>query len=268
MIGKILSVLRRIEWVITNFRDISPDKKLMNKWEINVPNIFLGPIAYVTDSLVTSNNCDFIKEQRFSKAYIAAAATKPWEGFTLQWRVYIVCYFANLVKDLEGDFVECGVNTGAYSRAVIEYVDFQSLSKQFFLFDTFSGLDFSQLIDQEKEIGIDKMYGKNYQDVYEQVKETFRDFNVTVVKGLVPDTLHLCKSEKICYLSIDMNVTTPEIAAAHYFWDKVVSGGVVLLDDYGFPPHISQKHAFDLFAKEKGVEILSLPTGQGIIIKP
>jgi hypothetical protein len=64
-----------------------------------------------------------------------------------------------------------------------------------------------------------------------------------------------------------MNVKEPEIAAANYFWEKVVKGGVVILDDYGFPKHIEQKLAFDQFAKEKGVEILSLPTGQGIIFK-
>ena len=63
-----------------------------------------------------------MKDPHFMKAYQAAAATKPWEGFTLQWRVYIVCWFANYVKHLEGDFVECGVNTGAYSKAVIEYI--------------------------------------------------------------------------------------------------------------------------------------------------
>ena len=36
----------------------------------------------------------------------------------------------------------------------------------------------------------------------------------------------------------------------------------------GFPMHIEQKKAFDNFAIEKKVEILRLPTGQGIIFKP
>jgi hypothetical protein len=40
------------------------------------------------------------------------------------------------------------------------------------------------------------------------------------------------------------------------------------LDDYGFPQHINQKNAFDKFAKDRGVQILSLPTAQGVIIKP
>ena len=42
-----------------------------------------------------------------------------------------------------------------------------------------------------------------------------------------------------------MNITEPEIEAANYFWDKMVPGGVIILDDYGFTAHINQKHAFD-----------------------
>jgi hypothetical protein len=64
-----------------------------------------------------------------------------------------------------------------------------------------------------------------------------------------------------------MNCVAPEIAAADFFWNKISVGGVMILDDYGFPQHINQKIAFDKFALEKKVEILCLPTGQGIIFK-
>ena len=141
------------------------------------------------------------------------------------------------------------------------------MDKTFYLFDTFSGLNESQITQNEKESGINNYIG-TYKNVFEEVKKTFFKYNVKIIKGLVPETLDICSSKKICYLSIDMNVTEPEIAAAIFFWDKIVKGGVVILDDYGFPPHINQKLAFDKFAKERGASILALPTGQGIIIKP
>jgi hypothetical protein len=65
-----------------------------------------------------------------------------------------------------------------------------------------------------------------------------------------------------------MNCVEPEIAAAHHFWDLLVPGAIMLLDDYGHPRHREQKLAFDQFAREKGVKILSLPTEQAIIQKP
>lgn len=256
---QIRSLYHRFNWFTKNYGKI-------NKFSALRPTHYHGPITYDTDGLTTSNNADFIREPRFAKAYATAAATNPWQGFTLQWRTYIVCWFADLVKDLEGDFVECGVNTGAYSRAVIEYVDFKSLNKKFYLLDTFQGLVPGQISEQESKAGIEKYLG-TYRDVYEQVKQTFAEFNVSIIKGMVPDTLPQCDARKICYLSIDMNVVAPEIAAINYFWDKVVKGGVVILDDYGFPQHINQKNAFDEFAKSKNAAILTLPTGQGIIFK-
>lgn len=249
----------RIIWFFKNYSKINYNSDLFS-------NELHGPVTYRTDGLITSNNCDFINEKDFSSAYQKAKDTNPWPGFTLQWRTYIVCWFANHVKNLEGDFVECGVNTGAYSRAVIDYIDFANTKKAFYLFDTFSGLEENLVSESEKKIGIKDYFG-TYKDVYQQVLDTFSQFNVKVIKGAVPYTLPECTADKICYLSIDMNCVEPEIAAANYFWDKLVCGGVILLDDYGFPMHIHQKHAFDEFAKEKGVKILSLPTGQGIIIK-
>jgi O-methyltransferase len=51
---------------------------------------------------------------------------------------------------------------------------------------------------------------------------------------VIPDTLPQVKSDRICYLSIDMNNAAPEIAAAEYFEDRMISGGIIVLDDYGW----------------------------------
>jgi hypothetical protein len=250
----------RVGWFVNNYRNIDKFSKLQSTH-------FHGPLTYDTDGLATSANSDFIKDPRFSKAYSAAAATKPWDGFTLQWRVYICCWFADHVKHLEGDFVECGVNTGAYSRAVIDYVDFNRLNKTFYLFDTYEGLVEKLVSEEEKKAGVDYYFG-NYKNVYDEVVNTFSSFRTEIVKGTVPETLEKFAGNKVAYLSIDMNCVAPEIAAAEFFWDKLVSGGVIILDDYGFREHIHQKLAFDEFARKKGVSILALPTAQAIIIKP
>ena len=49
----------------------------------------------------------------------------------------------------------------------------------------------------------------------------------------------------------------------------MVSGGVIILDDYGYADsHTEQRMAHIAFAKSKNVEILTLPTCQGLILKP
>ena len=76
------------------------------------------------------------------------------------------------------------------------------------------------------------------------------------------------EAEKVCYVSLDMNAARPEIAAAEFFWPKMSSGAVMVLDDYGWPFHEVQKREFDAFAARHGVTVLPLPTGQGLMFKP
>lgn len=257
---RIKSLFWKLRWFINHYRQLNPDILI-------IPNKFLGPLRFISDSVATSNNVDFLEDERFKKAYEKAVATNPWKDFEMQWRTYVVCALAEMVKHLQGDFVECGVNTGAYSRALIDYIDFNATNKTFYLFDTYQGLVPEQVTEEEKIAGVASYFGK-YKNVYEQVKQTFAAFRAKIIQGVVPKTLSEFTGDKVCYLSIDMNVAEPEIAAVNFFWHKLSSGGVIILDDYGFPAHIVQKKAMDNFAKQKGVPILYIPTGQGIIFKP
>jgi O-methyltransferase len=252
------NVYHKLVWFFMNYNKINKFSYLSK---------IGGPFNYETDGLATHANADFICEPRFSEAYRLAKETNPWPNFTLQWRIHIVLYFAELAKKLEGDFVECGVNTGAYARAIIQFVNFNSLNKTFHLFDTFNGLVAELISDEEIQSGVGD-YLNSYRDTYHEVLKTFENFNVQVIKGVVPESLLQYRgSDKICFLSLDMNCMVPEIAALNFFWDKLVIGGVIIIDDYGFPQHINQKKAYDKFAQEKGEIILCLPTAQGIIIK-
>lgn len=249
----------RSRWFMRNFSRIQSNSTLFNAVH--------GQPTYNTDGLCTSNNADFQKSPRFAEAYARARETNPWPGFTLQWRVHVVCVLAECASALPGDFVECGVNTGAYARAILSYLDFAKLGKRFWLFDTFNGLVPSQVSEAEKKAGI-AHYFETYQDVYDQVCRTFANFPCEIIRGAVPETLMQYHGGPVCFLSIDMNCVEPEIAALEFYWDKLVPGAVILLDDYGFPAHIEQKRAFDAFAASKNVPLLCLPTGQAVIWKP
>jgi hypothetical protein len=221
--------------------------------------------TYDQDGLASQHNCDFMQDPRFAESYRLGKQTGSWGNCDIHWRAFVCCWAADKGKSLPGDFIECGVNKGGLARTVIQYVDFPSLSKKFYLLDTFQGLSEKYISLEERARGIRQ---GGYEECYEAVKKTFSDFNVEIIRGTVPDTLSAVKAERVAYLSIDMNCMEPEIAAAKFFWDKLSSGAVIVLDDYGWNPHISQKRAFDAFAAVRGVQVLALPTGQGIIIKP
>jgi O-methyltransferase len=222
--------------------------------------------AYFQDGLLTVHNSDFRQDPKFHDAYSLGKATGSWGRQDVEWRAYICCWAAWSVREKDGDFVECGVNRGGLSRTVMHYVDFERLGKRFWLLDTYEGLPAHLISEDERRLGI---LPGGYSACFDQVVETFRGVpGVAIVKGIVPDTLERVTSEKVCYLSLDMNNAAPEIAAAEHFWDHLVSGGVIVLDDYGWAKQINQKRAFDHFAHERGVKVLALPTGQGLILKP
>ena len=222
-----------------------------------------------SDGMATCNNCDFLTDPQFVRAHEAGKATTPeWNNADFRWRQRIVLWAAEYASQLDGDFVECGVNRGYLSRMIFEYIPFTTLGKSFYLLDTYEGFVAEQLSEQEwKNQGshLPSAYSSSYDDVC----KTFSPFGdcVKIIKGKVPDTLPQVTADKVAYLSIDMNCAAPEIAAAEYFWTKLVPGGVIVLDDYGFKIFVESKKAFNEFAKRKNTTILPLPTGQGIIIK-
>lgn len=207
-----------------------------------------------------------MRDADFIKAEKAGAATGSWAK--IQWRVHTILWAASHCKNIEGDFVECGTNKGGYAKAICEYLDFKNINKTFYLLDTFEGLDETLLTNSEKEAGKKEYFRAAYSDCFDEVQETFSsEPNVKLIKGSVPGTLVQVPSEKISFLSIDMNNVNPEIAAMDFFWDKLSKGGIIVLDDYAYVTYNFQHEAHDNWAKKKGIKILSLPTGQGLIIK-
>ena len=246
----------------------------------SIPNIYddhyvllKKDITYSNDLLYTFHSADFLNDPLFIESYELGKNTDGGtllKNYDIQWRIHVLCWAASHAMNLEGDFVDCGVHTGIFARAVIHYTNFQNSNKKYYLLDTFNGLASKYSTNEEMErnnlMGYDKEDGNT---LFKKVTNTFKDFNTKIIKGPVPETLTEVNADKICYLSVDMNCVQPEIDALHFFWDRMVSGGIIILDDYGYANVTQdQRMAHDQFAKSKGVQILTLPTCQGILIKP
>ena len=213
-------------------------------------------------------------DRAFRKAY-ARGVRAAGRDYRWHWRVHVGLWAATCASRLAGDFVECGVNRGFLSSAIMDYLDWDNLGKHFYLLDTFKGVDERFISAEDKAAGAIKKNSANlasgfYVDGIEccpgkflRVEKSFIDRrsnsgNVAPKSG----------PEKISYLHLDMNCSTPEVAAAYFFWERLVPGALILLDDYAYHGYRPQKVAMDAFADAKGNTILSLPTGQGLLIKP
>ena len=234
--------------------------------------------SYASPTLqVWYHSAGFLQDPRFVAAYafgmggaeefLRRLGAPP--GVRHEWPVLVSCWAAAHASHLQGDFVECGTNTGIMAMAICRYLDFNELDKSFYLFDTFCGIPREQISEREQEASRSEMSAAVYRDCYESTRENFAEFSrVKLVRGIVPHSLPTAGIERVCFLSIDMNIAYPEVAALEYFWDKLVAGAPVVLDDYGKSKFREQKRAMDEIARRKGVTILDLPTGQGLLLKP
>jgi hypothetical protein len=228
---------------------------------------------YARDSLFTSNNDSFRDDPKFQAAYARRVKASGGVDPQMEWRVHLALWAARTAVGLEGDFVECGVNAGFVSSAIMQSLSRGAIEKRFYLIDTFSGPVLTQYSQAEVSQGrlhvAEKALASGaYVTNLERVRYNYAEWpNVEVVQGVVPQVLPALAIENVAFLHLDMNCAYPERAALEYFWDRLSPNAMVLLDDYAYFGNDSLKHAIDSAAAALGTEVLSLPTGQGLIVK-
>lgn len=251
-----------------NIRDFFRKIRIFSKGNYFVTN----DKSYVDAGMAANHIFDFLNDQKFINSYNEGKKTGALKNHPcdIHYRAYIACYFSKYASKLDGDFIECGVGQGILSKTIVTYLNFEKINKFFYLFDTYEGIPLNQAKNKTEKDMMNFFNTIHFQgNYYENVRKTFSNYhNVKLIKGTIPESLKNVSINKISYLSMDMNNAFGEIEAIKFFWDKIVNSGIVLLDDYATHDGVKeQKISWDKFAKSKNFEILTLPTGQGLIIK-
>ncbi len=232
-----------------------------------------SPHGYARDGLFTMNNDHFRNDAAFQAAY--ARGVQAGQGFDpkMEWRVHVALWAAATAARALGDFVECGVNAGFISSAIMQALDWRRTEKRFYLVDTFRGPVLAQFSPAEIARGRtgaaqSAIAAGAYVTDLERVRANFAEWpNAVVVQGTVPDVLATLPTGPLAFLHLDMNCALPERAALEFFWSRLSPGGVVLLDDYAYYGNECLADEIDSLAGRIDCRILSLPTGQGLIVK-
>lgn len=230
--------------------------------------------SYAQDGLITIHNSDFRRDPDFQRAYARGLVASDGMEYNWHWRVHVGLWAARMAAHLPGDFIECGVNKGFLSSAIMEDLDWNARDKVFWLLDTFAGIDTSGISSEDTDPGAEDRNAEHfksglYTDNVEAVRRNFSQWrNVEIIEGSVPATLSRVASDRIAFASIDMNSAPPEVAAMEWVWPRLVPGALVVFDDYAYYGCPTQYAALKDFARRCGTPILSLPTGQGLMIRP
>ena len=216
--------------------------------------------------LLTNYLSTFLQNSKFLDAYAKGIELQDQDPKSHN-RIHQSIWATSVAIKNEGDWVELGTGKGFVMSATLKYhkEKWNQSSKNLWLVDTFSPFVINSTSRIQNKTGEKQTH---YCDDLEGVKEHFKEFhNVHFLQGLVPDCLDCLEVEKISFLHIDLNAPEPEIAALSLLWDRLVKGGILLLDDYGAASRKDQHDAMNDFALKHSFEILQMQSGQGLAIK-
>jgi hypothetical protein len=183
----------------------------------------------------------------------------------------------NQIIDLPGDILEFGVYKGT---SLVRLLSFRNLlenenSRKVFGFDIFGKFPDSLELESDKKFveNFENAGGFGISRIELDAHLSNKGFrNYELIEGdiikTIPEFIEKNASRKIALLHIDVDVYEPTKVILESLWDRVVKGGIIMLDDYGTVE--GETKAVDEFFADKDV-IISKPRFNYIpsyIVKP
>ncbi len=183
-------------------------------------------------------------------------------------RRFVLIEFARYVRHLSGSTAECGVARGVGSALICKALEgTYDNDERHFGFDAFAGLPQPDPIDRMTTGGRGWRKGELLHDG-SLAKELFAEFEQAELRiGWIPETFTGLESHQFRFIHIDVDLYRATRDSLEFLFPRMVSGGVVLLDDHGMTTCPGARQAaLDYFATVNE-QVVDLPTGQGLVIK-
>lgn len=177
-------------------------------------------------------------------------------------RKYTVNQLLQLIKNVDGDTVECGAYKGATSYLICSFIQQYHQPRVHHIFDSFEGLN-----KPGKEDG-DYWTAGNLAAGEEMCRKQLSQFDfVKYYKGWIPERFPEVEKVRFSFVHIDVDLYQPTLDAVEFFYERLNKGGIMICDDYGFITCPGTKKAMDDFFVDKTEPVIMLTTGQAFIIK-
>ena len=222
------------------------------------------PRDFEQDGLSTSRLRPFDVDSHWLPAK-HVTITEIGTDYGIDWRAHVFLWALQSQEGREGINVELGTGKGWMFYFSSQYFPDFATTQECWLFDRFS----PNSVDQVTGEVIPETADSHYATSFEEVQARFSKFpNVHLVRGDLPHSLEQLPLAAIRFVHVDLNAAEPEVQSLRKIWGRILPGGIVLLDDFGQPNFLESNRLMTMFAKEKSCEILWLPTGQGLLLKP
>jgi hypothetical protein len=177
-------------------------------------------------------------------------------------REQFLCDYATIVYEnhISGSVAEAGVFRGEFAKVINE----NFYDRKCYLFDTFEGFDEKDILIEGKNDFSNAKAGNYDLTSEELVLQKMRyEKNCIIRKGYFPDTTEGVE-DTFCFVNLDMDLYKPTLEGLKFFWDRMETGGVILIHDYFGEVYKGVKRAVEEFRKENSIPMF--PIGDSISI--
>jgi O-methyltransferase len=151
-------------------------------------------------------------------------------------RIQNLSRLAQLIEDqsIPGDVVECGVYKGGSAAIFARRATHSPLARTVWLFDYFKGMPPATAVDGPEAASWVGNLTSSPRRVARLLRRTGADLSrVRIVPGLFQDTLASQHIPRIALLNIDADWYESVKLCLETFYNAVVPGGFISIDDYG-----------------------------------
>jgi O-methyltransferase len=118
------------------------------------------------------------------------------------------------------------------------------------------------LTPREAEQGIAGDFGDTSADEVLELLSPWQN-RIEIREGDVFRTLEETETGPLSFVHMDLNASAPTVRALDYCYQRLVSGALVVFDDYGQSKYKDQRRgAIDHFLADRPEGVVVLPTGQ------
>lgn len=227
-----------------------------------------GGHLFMGDNLIViQHQFGFLEDHRLLEAIDAFVAhsshLRAEDGGRLRnriWRFHTLCGLARNCLHLPGAFAEFGVYIGESAFILDRFLDLGAAGRAYHLFDAF---DPQGLVAPEH---VGPFHGPRLQA---EVAALFAGApHVRLMPGALPETLRAAGApERFAFAHIDLNNAVTEREVADWVHARMVPGGVIVFDDYGWGGYGESRRLLDAHFAGIGRAITELPTGQGLLVR-
>jgi O-methyltransferase len=175
-------------------------------------------------------------------------------------RAHTLYQLARHASCLEGSFAEVGVFKGGTAHLLADICD--RTGTKLHLFDTFQGMP-------KTDVEADLLGEGDFANTsIDDVKRFLASHTSPIFhQGEFPGTAQGLEGERFSLAHCDADIAASVEACCTFFYPRLVKGGVIVFDDYGFTSTPGAKQVSDAFFADKPEPLLHLVTGQAIAIK-